>query len=126
MKAVITNSKLGKTVVFNDVLDEGYCDNKEDRQYGTYKLKIVPDTDDPYPVFKLKDKLNFTIEKIDIFNMVKNENGEFEEVLVRSVTDKTSMIEITERTDSDLSKSTILNHKTDKFGLVHVVYVLFK
>ena len=90
MKAIISNDKYGKSVVFENVIDEGESFDLYSF-INMYKIKVVLDSNTGNTIPELYNKLAFTIDKIEIYDTIKNENDEFEEVLLRSITDRHSL-----------------------------------
>ena len=104
MKAIISNSKYGKSVVFNNIVADGEFLNANTLMV-VYSIKTMLDEETGYSTKDLYEKLTFPIDKIEIFDSIKNENGEIEEVLIKSITDKHNIYSISISIENDVYTS---------------------
>ena len=85
-RAILTNTSKSRNVTFYHVLSEGIGYNAFS-DYTTYVIKILGDQT-VNPLEELKEKLDFKVEKIEIWAQVQNERtGEYEDVKIREVTE---------------------------------------
>ena len=86
MKATFTNSKLGKTVIVNNVTG---CDiqnfNSSSQLIRQYVININIDTISSFS--DLVKSLDFPIEKVEISTTKKNDNNETYESIIDTITD---------------------------------------
>ena len=111
MKAIITNSKLGKTIIFNNVLDEGYTFGSYYGFYYSYKLKVLAE-ENLNTIPNIYNALNFPIEKIEIYDNIKDpETNEISEKCVRSIEDMHSILNIDMKIEYVSSRSSTSYYK---------------
>lgn len=93
MYAVITNSTLGKSIRLDNIIDEGHSYGIYNGYYYTYKLRFYA-TEEYNSIPNIYSKFNFPIDKIEIHESRENDTGEIEDIVVRTIEDAHTVMNI--------------------------------
>ena len=124
MKAIFMNEVQGKTVTINNITDEGYeYKNSDGDETKIYFVKFIADenTDTIEKICKL---FNFEVSKIEIHDMVLNEDTqEFEDVILRTITD----VSVIYQAYSKIDKSSIVyNFESKDYDIKIINSIVFR
>ena len=120
MYAVITNSTLGKSIMLVNIIDEGHSYGIYNGYYYTYKLRFYA-TEEYNSIPNIYSKFNFPIDRIEIHESRKNDEEEVEDIVVRTIEDAHTVMNIRIYIDTEVVRQ--YRQYGDKFDSNDVLIV---
>ena len=87
MRIEFSNSKIGKTCIFDNAVAFNTVMSPYDNIVKQYSVQLNPEG----TLDETLSKLDFTVSNIKIYDSKRNDNGEIEEYLVEDISDFTSL-----------------------------------